>query len=178
MKKTLLLVVSLAVVLFVVWLVRSKPPVVNGPQSAGENSSARSADSILDLSFTNYAGQSVALKDWLGTPLVINSWAAWCPFCRQELVDFASIQKEFGEQVVIVAIDRAEPLATAKKYTDDLGVTGDLVLLLDPADSFYQAIGALTMPETVFINRGGQIVFQKRGPMDAEEIRQRVISLW
>ena len=168
MKKTLLLVAGLVIALLAVWLVRSQSPGANGPRPAGR---------ILDLSFTDYAGKRVALKDFLGRPLVVNSWAAWCPFCRQELRDFAAVQAEFGDKVVIVAIDRAESLATSKKYSDELGVTDKLILLLDPGNTFYQAMGGFSMPETIFVDAQGATVFHKRGPMDIEEIRQRVVSL-
>lgn len=125
----------------------------------------------------DYSGKTISLADVAGKPLIINSWAAWCPFCRKELVDFAAVQKEFGDQVVIIAIDRAETRETAKKYTDELGVTGDIIFLLDPSDNFYQSIGGFSMPETIFVNSNGDIVFHKRGPMDIQEIRARTKQL-
>lgn len=127
-----------------------------------------------EFSLKDYDGNSVSLADFKGKPVVVNSWAVWCPFCVKELDDFAKVQKEFGDKVTIIAIDRAESLETAKEFTDDLGVTDDLVFLLDPNDSFYQSIGGFSMPETLFVNGDGEIVFHKRGPMDEEEIRMRI----
>lgn len=129
------------------------------------------------FSLQNYEGEIVRLSDFEGQPLVINSWAAWCPFCVEELPAFAAAQKEFGDQVIIIAIDRAEPLETAKKYTDELDVTNDLVFLLDPDDSFYRSIGGFSMPETIFVDAAGNILQHKRGPMDLEEIRRRILEL-
>ncbi|MBI2642672.1 MAG: TlpA family protein disulfide reductase [Candidatus Wildermuthbacteria bacterium] len=141
-------------------------------ESAG--SVSQEAEKVLALSFKDYQGNTVALSQFVNKPLVVNAWAAWCPFCREELKDFASVQKELGEQVVIIAIDRAESLETAKRYSDQLGVTNDLVFLLDPSDSFYQTIGGFSMPETIFIDKTGVIRDHKRGPMNTEEIRQRI----
>lgn len=126
-----------------------------------------------NLSFTDYEGQTIALADFAGTPLVVNSWAAWCPFCKKELVDFGTVQKELGERVVFIAIDRAESLTVAKNFTDEFGVTDELIFLLDPNDSFYQAIGGFSMPETIFVDKDGNIRDHKRGPMEVEEIRER-----
>ena len=131
-------------------------------------------ETIFSLSFTDYQGKTVKLSDLENKPLVINSWAAWCPFCRKELQDFVTIQQELKDQVVFIAIDRGEPLTTAKKYTDELGVTNNLVLFLDPTDSFYQAIGGFSMPETIFIDKEGVIRDHKRGPMEIPEIRERI----
>lgn len=126
------------------------------------------------LSFQDYAGKTVALQDLVGTPLVINSWAAWCPFCKKELKDFADVQDAFKGKIIFVSIDRAESLLTSKKFSDELGVTDRIIFLLDPEDSFYRAIGGFTMPETIFVNSGGEIVFHKRGPMTAAEVRNQV----
>lgn len=126
------------------------------------------------LAFHDYGGNAIQLSDYAGVPLVVNSWAAWCPFCKKELLDFALAQKEFGGRVKIIAVDRAEPLETAKKYSDKLGVSDKLIFLLDPDDSFYRAIGGFSMPETVFVDAAGNIVFHKRGPMELPEIRDRI----
>ena len=124
-----------------------------------------SADEIFKLQFQDYGNNSTSLSKYRGKPLVVNSWAAWCPFCKKELVDFATAQKEFKNRVVIIAIDRAESLAIAKKYSDELGVTNELIFLLDPSDSFYKSIGDFSMPETIFIDSNGAIVFPQPGPL-------------
>ncbi len=129
------------------------------------------------FSLQNFSGNTVRLSDFAGNPLVINSWAAWCPFCVQELKDFAAVQDELQGRVVIIAINRGEPLATAKKFADDLGVSGQLVFLQDPADSFYKSISGFAMPETIFVDAQGVIRDHKRGSMSAAEIRRRVSAV-
>ena len=141
------------------------------PPPSGDGSESRM---VPDLSFEDYNGNTVSLRGFIGTPIVVNSWAVWCPFCVKELADFVEVKKEFGDQIVIISIDRAESLELAKGFTDDLGVTNDLLFLLDPEDSFYRAIGGFSMPETIFVDSNGVIVFHKRGPMDADEIRERL----
>lgn len=145
-------------------------------QSASESNTA-SLTKAPDFSLKDYNGKIVSLSDFAGKPLLINSWAAWCPFCRKELSDFSLIQKEFGYKITIIAIDRAESLGTAKRYSDELGVTNNLVFLLDPDDSFYQSIGGFSMPETIFVDKNGNIKMHKRGPMDLNEIREKIQQL-
>lgn len=150
------------------WLVISNQnaPEVSSPQAQSERAP--------NFALQDYDGKTVRLADFAGRPLVINAWAAWCPFCRKELVDFVTVQKEFGDKVIIIAVDRAETRDIAKKYTDELGVTGNMVFLLDQSDNFYQSIGGFSMPETVFVNSNGDIAFHKRGPMDIKEMRERI----
>ncbi len=129
------------------------------------------------FSLEDYNGTTVSLADFRGKPVVVNSWAVWCPFCAEELKDFAAVKSEFGDQLEIIAIDRAEPLERAKKFTDELGLTNRLIFLLDPTDSFYRSIGGFSMPETIFVDKEGQVRFHKRGPMDLEEIRERIQTI-
>lgn len=190
MKKAYLftIVVVIAAAVITVWLVISNSNAPEGAGSQAQSLPSRPASPELergeqagerapDFALRDYDGKTVRLADFAGKSLVINIWAAWCPFCRKELVDFAAVQKEFGDKAVIIAIDRAESREVAKKYSDALGVTGDLIFLLDPSDSFYQSIGGFSMPETIFIDKNGAIVDHKRGPMDANEIRQKISNI-
>ena len=127
---------------------------------------------LAHISLTDYRGNNVSLEEFRGKPLVINSWAVWCPFCREELADFAALQKEFGNEIIVIAIDRQEPLEKARGYTDELGITDDMLFLLDSSDSFYKSIGGFSMPETIFVNGAGEIVVHKRGPMELDEMRE------
>ncbi len=168
MKKGLAITIGILIIGGAGWLAISNR---NVPEESTRQTKFQKAP---DFALQDYNGKTVRLADFTGKPLVINSWAAWCPFCREELVDFAAAQKEFGTSVVIVAIDRAESREVAKKYSDELGATGDLIFLLDPSDSFYQSIGGFSMPETIFVDKNGQLVDHKRGPMDIEEIGDRI----
>ncbi|MBI2889061.1 MAG: TlpA family protein disulfide reductase [Candidatus Liptonbacteria bacterium] len=129
------------------------------------------------LRFADYEGSFVSLADFSGKALVVNSWAVWCPFCKKELEDFARLQETFGERVAVVAVDRAEPLAKSKEFTDSISVTGRMTFLIDPSDSFYKAIGGFSMPETLFIDRDGRIAFHKRGPLTFEDMQRQVEAL-
>lgn len=164
---------SVVVLIAVGWLLVSN---TGDHQNMNSNNNVPSAQSekVPDFTLQDYTAKTVRLADFAGKPLVINSWAAWCPFCRKELVDFVAVQKEFDDKVIIIAVDRAETRDIAKKYTDELGVTGDMVFLLDPSDSFYQSIAGFSMPETIFVDKNGLIVDHKRGPMDVQEMRERI----
>ena len=170
-KNSLLVIVVLAVVVGGFFLLRSSP------QDHQQMQNSSIADNVFTLQLKDYNSGVISLSDFKGRPLVINSWAAWCPFCRKELVDFAAAQKEFGDKVTIIAIDRAETRDVAKKYTDELSVTEGMVFLLDPSDEFYQSIGGFSMPETIFVDKNGNIVDHKRGPMDINEIRQKISKI-
>lgn len=132
------------------------------------------SNQVPNLVLKNYNNEDVRLQDFVGTPLVINSWASWCPFCVDELPDFEHMQKEFGESVQIIAINRGDNLEKAKKFTTDLGLDSSVVFLLDEEDIFYKTIQGFAMPESIFVNAAGEITFHKRGFMTPEEMKKRI----
>lgn len=185
MKKPILIAIGILVLLLAgLFVIRrgtpTQGPVMGRGPATGRGPAGSSESQPTNLRkapnfvLADYAGKTVRLMDFHSKPVVLNSWAAWCPFCRKELPDFAAVQKEFSDRVTIIAIDRAESLETAKRYSDELGVTNDLVFLLDPSDSFYKSIGGFTMPETIFVDKNGLIREHKRGPMDVEEMREKI----
>lgn len=134
-------------------------------------------DRLSQITLADYEDNSKSLGDWSGKMLVVNSWAVWCPFCVKELPDFAALQKAFPDEITVIAIDRAESLEKVRGFTDGLGISEDMIFLMDRKDDFYKAIGGFSMPETVFIDKDGTVVFHKRGPMTFEEMKDQVEKL-
>lgn len=168
--KTVLIIIGIVIFVVAGWFLVSKTEQHQNMFPADKTTAQRAPE----FSLEDYNGKIVSLADFAGGPLVLNVWAAWCPFCRKELPDFVTAQKEFGDKVVIIAINRQESLATAKGYTDAQGTSNGLIFLLDPNDSFYQSVGGFSMPETIFVDKNGNIIDHKRGPMNVDEIRGRI----
>jgi len=171
---TAIIVVGVLALIFVVAFTRNSDP---NSKKQGTTNEENVRLLSTDFNLKDYDGNQVDLASFIGKPLVINSWAAWCPFCVEELKDFAEIQRELGDSVIIIAIDRAESKSIAKRFSDELGVTDDLVFLLDSRDAFYKSIGGFTMPETIFVNTKGEIVIHKRGFMKATEIKDKISQI-
>lgn len=129
-------------------------------------------DRLAALTFVDLNGNDMSLAAFRGKPLAINSWAGWCPFCVEELPDLALLGEEFEGKVVVVAINRKESAEEAKAFLDSIGNPENIEIWLDDDDSFYRAIGAFTMPETLFLDRDGNVSLHKRGFMGIEEMRE------
>lgn len=130
-----------------------------------------------DFVLLDYNDTSRQLSNYRGTPIVLNFWATWCPFCIDELPDFQEAYAELGQNGAafkIIAVNRGESVEQAKSFTDPMSLTFDL--LLNRADDVARAYNLRAMPSTYFIDANGVIVDIKRGPMDAEEVKARVIN--
>ena len=132
--------------------------------------SAPAGTSMYGLSFTDYAGNEVHLYDFRRKPLVVYTWASWCPYCGAEMQHLAEVQSQYGDKIQIVAINRGEARATAKNFTDHLSVSDKLIILLDPADAYFKQIGGYAMPETLYINAAGETAAHTRGPSKPADV--------
>lgn len=142
-----------------------------------KTSQKKSFDTAPTFALKDYDGNDVSSGDFGDKILVVNSWAAWCPFCVDELPDFGELQAAFPDEVQVIAINRAESLSVAKEYTDRFNLTDKYVFLLDPNDSFYKSIGGFSMPETLFVDQEGNIRIHKRGPMEFSEMKEKINSI-
>lgn len=129
------------------------------------------------LVLKDYSGDDVHLYQFRRKVLIAYAWASWCPYCGAELQNLAKEKQKYGDSIDILAINRAEPLQDAKAYTDKLGVESMLTLLLDPSDSFFKMIGGYAMPETVFIDSGGNIIYHQRGPLQLADLDNKIQEL-
>ncbi len=130
-----------------------------------------------EFSYTDLEGNTVALSDFKGKPLVVNSWATWIPFSAQELPLMSAIAKEYEGKVTVLAINRMQDKSFIRAYLDTLPERPELQFLVDPNDTFYKAVGGTAMPETVFYNADGVIVHHFKGVISADELRNTMAAL-
>ncbi len=154
-----------------------KPPPPASTEPPPGDQIVGKTETLPEFSFKDYDNRAVRSFDFRDLPLVVSSWASWCDMCMNGITTLAAAQRTYEGYVAVVAINRAESRAAAKRATDTLGVSEKLVLLLDPSDSFYASMHATTMPETLFISKDGRIVDRIRGPISREALDQKIQAL-
>ena len=169
MKKPVILIVVVAVIILVITMLSGTDEPL--PEAEGD------LDRVFSLTFMDLSGGEVTLKEHLGTPLVVNSWASWCPFCEAELPDFAQVQDEHKGEVVFIAINRRESVNISKDYIDERELEDKMIFWQDDDDTFYRAIEGFAMPETIFIDASGRVIERKRGVMDYDEVKRKTQAL-
>jgi thiol-disulfide isomerase/thioredoxin len=123
--------------------------------------------------YTDLSGDVFNFSDHSGKVQVVNSWATWCPFCVQELSDFETLATEYQDKnVVVIAVNRKEDVRKINSFLETVGVFSNTLFVIDKSDAYYTAIGGFTMPETIFYDSKGQVVFHKRGSMILQEMRK------
>ena len=122
---------------------------------------------VPDLRFADGNGRALSLADFRGRPVVLNIWATWCVPCRKEMPTLDRLQAAFGKSVLTVlplSIDRQET-AVVRQFYRQLGLKA-LGVYVDPSGRAASEIGAIGIPTTLLIDRGGREVGRKIGPAD------------
>jgi cytochrome c biogenesis protein CcmG, thiol:disulfide interchange protein DsbE len=113
-------------------------------------------------------GEPIDLRDFVGTPLVVNFWASWCPPCAAEMPDFEAVSQLAGDRVDFVGINISDSQDLAEELAERTGVTYDLVS--DPDGEAFVALRGIGMPTTVFVDAAGGIVSSHTGLLTQEAL--------
>lgn len=111
-------------------------------------------------------GSKMKISDKKGKALVLNLWALWCGFCREEMPHLAQWQKQYGSSnLEIISLDvgdqstgAPEPVDQIKKYLADNKI--DYTIGRIPQEStkqFYLLSKATAIPQTVMVDRDGHL---------------------
>lgn len=112
-----------------------------------------------DFTVLNEAGEEVKLSDYFGKPIVLNFWATWCYYCKEEMPDFDKACKEYTDVqfLMVNATDGVrETVDIAKKYKADQGF--DFPVLFDTEQEAVTAYYITGYPTTWFIDKDGKLV--------------------
>ena len=134
-------------------------------------------DTQLAPDFTVYDGEGnpVKLSDYRGKPVVINFWATWCYYCKEEMPDFDEAAKAYPDVqfLMVNATDGVrETVEKAKDYVAEEGFTFPVVYDTDrDAVSSYYVTG---FPTTYFIGADGTVVTGAGGMIDRATLEQGI----
>jgi len=121
-------------------------------------------DMAPDFTISEAGGKSYKLSELRGKVVMLQFTASWCSVCRTEM---PFIEKEIwnekkGSGLVVLGIDRDEPLEKVLKFKKDIKVTYPLVL--DPGADIFGLFAQKEAGVTrnVIIDRKGKIIFLTR----------------
>ena len=121
-------------------------------------------DMAPDFTINEAGGNSYSLSDLKGKVVMLQFTASWCTVCRTEM---PFIEKEIwrekqSEGLVVLGIDRDEPLEKVLKFEKDVSITYPLAL--DPGAYIFglYAQKEAGITRNVIIDRSGKIIFLTR----------------
>ncbi|MGH3458251.1 TlpA family protein disulfide reductase [Aeromicrobium sp.] len=125
---------------------------------------ASGKDALPDLELDCLGGgRPVNLAGLTGKPVVINLWASWCKECRDELPLLARAHREYGDRVQFIGIDVVDAAPEAAlRLAGQSGIT--YPQLVDRPGRTRAPLHYAGLPQTVFVDAQGRMVFTERTP--------------
>jgi peroxiredoxin len=124
----------------------------------------KAGDKAPDFMINEASGKSYRLSDLKGKVVMLQFTASWCSVCRTEMpfIEKEIWKEKMNSDLVVIGIDRDEPVDKVIKFRDDIAITYPLAL--DPgADIFgLYALKEAGVTRNVIIDRSGKIIFLTR----------------
>ena len=131
-----------------------------------------------DFTVFDKDGNPVRLSDYKGKPVVLNFWATWCYYCKEEMPDFNEAYKLYPDVqfLMVNATDGVqETMETAKKYIEKENFDFDVFY-----DTELQALNAYSVnsfPQTFFIDAKGNLIAQGSGMLDMDSLKRGIAMI-
>ncbi len=130
------------------------------------------AKDFVDFNLLTTQGASVNSADYVNEPMVIYSWAPWCAYCTNQLVEMANLVAEYGDAVNFFVISRSNSSET-KAFLESIGLLGKIVVLIDEDGTFSRSLRLNTIPSTIFVKKD-RSYFTYTIPLDEKLFRSNV----
>lgn len=147
--------------------------------SATENSQSNEKIKAPDFTVLDYEGNEVKLSDFEGKPVVLNFWATWCFYCKEEMPDFNKAYEKYPdvEFLMINATDGyQETMEIAKEYYENEGY--DFNIYFDTNSEAVNNYGLTGFPATFFIDEDGYLEASAGGMIDYETLEKGIDLIW
>ena len=126
--------------------------------------------------FIRFDGTEATFADYLGTPVVVNFWASWCPSCVAEMsAAIRPAQDRFGDEVGFIGVNLQDDRDRALALIEETGVQFDLVE--DADGTLYTRFEAIGMPFTAFIAADGSVIDTHNGPLTEGQLADKITEL-
>ncbi len=137
---------------------------------------ASSSEKVMapDFALKDLDGNTVKLSDYKGKIVILNFWAVWCQYCKQEMPDLNELNKELEKEneAVILAVDVQESPDTVKEYLSSDNI--DLKVLLDSDGEAASSYGITGYPTTFIVNKDGSLYTYISGRTDKETLLEAI----
>jgi thiol-disulfide isomerase/thioredoxin len=104
---------------------------------------------------TSLDGKEVSLSDLRGKIVLLDFWATWCGPCRLSMPQLDSLQQEYAQDLVLLAINLQESPETVRGYTHSRNLKS--IVLLDSDGTVGGTYKSQQIPMQVLIDQEGVI---------------------
>ena len=150
-----------------------------GDENSEETDTGKGEDNLhkntaTDFKVLDSSGKEVNLSDFFGRPIVINFWATWCVYCKEEMPDFNRAKAE-NPDVLFMMVNVGESIEKGTAYIKGEGFMLEAFFDLDYSAA--KAYGVTGYPTTFFIDANGNLVSYARGKINYNTLIKGIKSI-
>jgi len=129
-----------------------------------------------EVTLNDLSGKPVSLKDHLGSVVLVNLWATWCPPCRQEMPALQAFYEKYkADGFVLIAINQEETAAVVEPFINKFGLT--FTVLLDIDYLAQRKFNTTNLPSSYVIDRNGIVRLMWIGGISKKNLEKYVPDL-
>lgn len=126
-----------------------------------------------ELNLTTLQGSPASLSDYLGSVVLVNLWATWCPPCREEMPALQAFYEKYKDEgFVLIAIDQGETPQEVAAFAAEYNLT--FPLWLDPMSAAGRAFETINLPSSYVIDRSGRVRLMWIGGISEKNLEKYV----
>jgi len=109
-----------------------------------------------DLTLIDMNGAAVSLADHIGTVVLINAWATWCPPCKAEMPDLQAFYDLHADDgFVVIGVNIGESREKVLEFSEAFDIS--FPLWLDQDEETLRAMNTTAMPSSYVLDRSGTV---------------------
>ncbi len=121
-----------------------------------------------DFTLPALDGGTIALRDYRGRVVLLNFWATWCTPCKDEMPLLDAVHREYGPQVVVLAVNAGESADVVQRFVAEHQL--QLPIALDQDMQLSRRYGVRGYPTTFIIDPQGTIAAIHPGVLTRDDV--------
>jgi peroxiredoxin len=143
--------------------------VITGCGQSRQAQKAEIGEPAPDFAAVDLQGNSFALADFTGKPVIIRFWSTECAFCRADTPVFNALYEKFHDKGLQIAyINTLSNLQQVQEFVADLAIT--FPVLMDENGDIARRYGVKLVPQTIIIDKKHTIAAAILGGVSEMEI--------
>jgi len=158
-NKIIITIIVIVVLAVLVYFVAGSSSFINTGGSSKGSASAPGLGEIptwMNFELTDVrTGETFKITDFQGEPILLETFAVWCPTCTAQQQQIKGLHNEVGDDVVSISID-TDPSEDADKIIAHTNANGF---------TWYYAISPIEMTQSLISDFGNSIISAPSAPM-------------